>query len=130
VESLRRDFRATIPNETFWPSSLDSIEELTRKCVRDTEVSEPKQRANRNQQSCTENVDKAFDGLRASIKRYAKEHGLEVVGPTRIRDPSPGYRVQIKIEPPRAHVRVMMLLAYKKCQYFKTLTNRGFRKVG
>jgi hypothetical protein len=120
VESLRRDFRATIPNEMFWVAALESIDQIIGRCVRDIEALEPKGRAVTNQQSCSDNVHKAFDELSATIITYAKEHGLEIVEPARTRDPSPGYRVQIKIEPPRARVRVMMLLAYKKCQYFKT----------
>src|SRR5271157_1333438 len=31
-----------------------------------------------------------------------------------------GYRVRVNVEPPRARVRVMTLLEYRKCLYFRS----------
>lgn len=119
-DSLRRDFRAAIPDEKFWVLPLDSIEQTVQRCVRDAESSRFRQSAAGNQQECTNNIRQQFDKLRTLIATYASEHNFKLVEPPETRDPTPGYRVHVKIDPAKARVRVMTLLEYKKYQYFKT----------
>jgi len=120
IEALRRDFLASIPDEKFWLAPLNSAEEIVNRCVQSLETSESKQNAAVNQPECYDKIQDQFDILRASVLAFAAAHKLELVEPPRTRDPVPGYRVNIKIEPPRARLRVMTLLEYKKYQYFKT----------
>lgn len=120
VESLRRDFGSTIPNETFWSASLDSVERAIQHCVQDLESLQPAQDAGRNPQECSRGLEQQFDKLKTSISTYASGHRLEFTEPLQTRDPVIGYRVHIKIDPPKARVRVMTLLEYKKFLYFQT----------
>jgi hypothetical protein len=120
VESLRRDFRATIPNETFWPAPLEAIEQVIQRCLQDIERSRLKRGAANDQQECFISIDEQFDKLGALIGTYATAHGLKLAESLRVRDPVIGYEVHVKIDPPGAHVRVMTLLEYKKYQYSKT----------
>jgi len=57
--------------------------------------------------------------LEAIIQQYATARDLAFVKFTS-KDPVIGYPVRIKIEPPKAHVRVMTLLEYKKYRYTNT----------
>lgn len=117
IEVLRRDFYSAIPDERFWRVSLDSIEHIVSGCVQDAKRSEVNGAGSANHQDCYTNVDPAFEKLGTQILSYASIHGLEQVEPPRPRDPVVGYRVYIKVEPPRARVRVMPLLEYKKYKF-------------
>jgi hypothetical protein len=120
VAALRRDFGSTVPNETFWSTSLDSIEQTIQDCVQNLENPQPAQGAVRTPQECFHSVDEQFEKLKTSISTYASAHGLQFSQPLQRRAPVIGYPVHIKIDPPKARVRVMTLLEYKRYQYFQT----------
>ena len=119
IEVLRRDFRASIPDEDFWTAPLDSIEAAVRRCVEDLEAPRPEPGTRAPELTCATRIQAQFDKLRDSILSFAAAHKLTLLEPPQTRDPAPGYRIQVKIDPPRARVRVMPLLEYKKYQYFK-----------
>jgi hypothetical protein len=120
VESLRRDLGSTIPNETFWSKSLDSVELAVQRCVQVLENTQPAEDAVNDPQACSNSVDVEFKQLETEISSYADAHGLKFTSPSGKRDPVLGYRVHILIDPPKARVRVMPLLAFKKYQYSQT----------
>jgi hypothetical protein len=120
VESLRRDFGSTIPNERFWSVSLDSVEQAIRRCVQDLDNPRPAQNAVGNPHCCSKSVSEQFDKLKTSISTYASAHDLKFTEPLGKREPVLGYRTRVVIDPPKARVRVMTLLEYKKYQYFQT----------
>jgi hypothetical protein len=120
AESLRRDFENTIPKDTFWAAPLDSVEQVVEECVRVLQVAPLNHDGASHQPECFQNVDQAFEKLRTSILKYAAAKGLQVTEPPGTKDIVVGYPVTIKIDPPKAHLKVMTLLEYKKYQYFKT----------
>lgn len=120
VESLRRDFASTIPHGTFWPASLDSVEGAIERCVRDLENSESAPDAAESPEECFHQVDERFDALKTSILTYTATRGLKYSEPSKEREPVIGYRVHVIIDPPKARVKVMTYLTYKKYQYSNT----------
>ena len=116
VTSLRRDFRATVPNEEFWKTPLNSVERAVQDCVVDIEATHRQQDVLVREQRCSENIEAEFEKLRTAIAVYAGARHLEIVEK---RGSARGYQVQVKVEPPRARVRVMTVLEYRKCLYFR-----------
>jgi hypothetical protein len=119
IEALRRDFRAAVPAEKFWIAPLEAIQEAVQHCVEGLESSQPKNASSDVAQECSSSVQEQFNNLERTILGYATAHSLALVKFQK-RDPVIGYRVHIKIEPPRAHVHVMTLLDYKKYRYSNT----------
>lgn len=119
VEAMRRDFRAAIPGEDFWIAALGSIEGVVQRCIQDLEASKRERGTLATEQTCTTRIQVQFDKLRDAILSFAAANKLTLLELPQTRDPAPGYRVQVKIDPPRARVRVMPLLEYKKYLYFK-----------
>ena len=115
VEALRRDFAAAISDERFWLASLDRIQQIVERCVSTSGFN-----VQSDQQRCNGEIDEQFEALKQSIADYATAHGLRLIEPPQTRGPVAAYRVHITIDPPRARVRVMPLLEYKKYEHFKT----------
>lgn len=120
VQALRRDFAASIPDDKFWLAPLQSIEQTVQRCILDIDASQSRNIPPANEAACSKHIDEQFDALKPLILGYAGTHGLEIVPPPGSRGFGNGYRVQIKVDPPRARVRLMTLLEFKKYQYFKT----------
>jgi hypothetical protein len=114
VEALRRDFAAAISDERFWPASLDGIQQIVERCVSTSGFN-----AQSDQQRCIDEIDEQFEALKQSMADYATAHGFHLIEPPQTRGPVAAYRVHITIDPPRARVRVMTLLEYKKYEHFK-----------
>ena len=123
VESLRRDFYATIPNEKFWLAPLGSIQRAVERCVQDLDVSTNNGNTS-SHEDCSRNIDDQFEQLRVLITTYAAAHHFKVVESQHMRGSAPGYQVHVKVEPPSARLRVMTLLEFKKCQYLKVPTEQ------
>jgi hypothetical protein len=123
VESLRRDFHATIPNEKFWLAPLESIQRAIERCVQDLEIS-TNNGSTASREECSHNIDQQFEKLRVLIATYAVAHHLRVAESPNLREAAPGYQVHVEIEPPTARLRVMTLLEFKKCQYLKISTEQ------
>lgn len=123
IKALRRDFSAAVPTNDFWIAPLGSIEAVVNACIRD--LGEPKADGTTTDvRKCSVRIQAQFDKLGESISSFASAQKFTPSEILRRRDPAPGYRVQIKIDPPSARVRVMPLLEYRKNQYFKIpLTN-------
>jgi hypothetical protein len=115
AEALRRDFLAAVPRESFWVAPLESIRQAVGQCVRDVERAQATALAVKN--ACAVDIERRFDALKASLLLFAAAQNFETA---QGRGPTIGYRVQVKVEPPKARVRVMTLLEYKKSLYFKT----------
>jgi hypothetical protein len=107
VEALRRDFKTAIPGEPFWMPSLDSVEKAVSRCA----LGIP---------DCSTGIESNFDVLRKQILDYARSRNLTLAQQDGTRDPVAGYRVQVKIDPPKARVRLMTLLQYRKYQHLQT----------
>lgn len=120
IEALRRDFEAAIPTDQFWHESSDSIVQAIRSCVQRPPPESPDEDVKKSAKECSSGIEKQFDNLKISVFAFAAGHRLEFAEPIKIRDPVVGYRVNVEINPPRARVRVMTLLQYKKYQYFHT----------
>lgn len=117
VESLQRDFRKAVPNNQFWVKPLDAVQGVVKWCsdkIDNTDSAE-------TQQACSSNIEEQFKNLNASVRGYAAAHKLMLKPAPQERGLAIGYRVQVKIDPPRARVRTMTALEYKKCLSFKTL---------
>jgi hypothetical protein len=124
LETLRRDFGSTIPNETFWSKSLNSVELAVQRCVEVLENRQTAQDAVNDSQECSNGVDVRFAQLETAISLYADAHGLKFRPPSDKREAVLGYRVHVLIDPPKARVRVMTLLAFKKYQYSQTAKDK------
>lgn len=124
VKALRRDFLSAVPNDNFWVLPLESIEGVIKGCVRDLDASTSEKQTASAEESCSIRIESQFDKLKESIVNFTSARNLTLFEPPRTRDPAPGYLVQIKVDPPRARIRVMPLLEYKKNQYFKVPQDR------
>ena len=122
VESLRRDFRATVPNEKFWIAPLKSIQRAVEQCIQDLDTSTSNGNT-ASRKACSQNIDEQFEKLRVLIATFAAAHHLKVAESPHMRgSATPGYQVHLKVEPPSARLKVMTLLEFKKCQYLKVPT--------
>ena len=119
VESLRRDFRAEISDEPFWSDSLESVERAVHACVDAVETVQQLRKTDSRVQECSP-VNQEFNKLKALLLAFASSHGLRFFEPIRMKDPVPGYRVHIVVDPPKAKIRVITRLEFKKYQYTKT----------
>lgn len=120
VEVLRRDFGVAIPAEKFWPTSLDSIVQVVQRCVQHLESPPSERDPATTPQECSTSIEKQFDSLKTSILTYATAHGIEFAQRLQAREPAIGYRVIVEIDPPKARVRIMTRLEYKKYKYSQT----------
>ena len=118
TEALRRDFHVAIPGEKLWAAQLDSIQEAVEQCIRIVSAAPPKD-LSAIQQECSKGIAKQFDGLKKSVDSYATAEGLKQVVPPQTRGEL-GYPVRVAIVPPKARIRVMTLLEFKKYQYLNT----------
>lgn len=120
AEVLHRDFQSAIPAERFWRDSLNSIITTIKYCVLRPASLGPTMDATSPLGGCTNEVETQFDNLKTSTLAFAANRGLRPAEPIRLRDPAAGYHVNVEIVPPKARVRVMTLLQYKKYQYSQT----------
>jgi hypothetical protein len=119
VESLKRDFQKALPNDGFWVKPLDSVQGAVKRCVENIAASNQDADSTKTQRGCSANIEEQFQNLDTSVQTYAGKHKLVAKGPPADRDPTMGYRVQVKIDPPRARVKIMTALEYKKCLALK-----------
>jgi hypothetical protein len=120
IESLHRDFKTTVPNEEFWIAPLNAVEAAVRQCSENIDRANSRTDSTRNQKACSTKIEEQFENLDASVRTYAGAHKLTPKATSLERDPAIGYRVQVKIDPPRARVKIMTVLEYKKSLTFKT----------
>lgn len=119
IEALRRDFRASVANENFWTGPLAAAEDAAAACVQSADALPPGGVAAELEKACSARLSEQFKRVEESIAAFAEAHKLRLIM-AEGRDAATGFPVQIKVDPPRARVRVMPLLEYKKYQFFKT----------
>jgi hypothetical protein len=115
VNALRRDFRSSVSQHSFWVTPLDTVEKSVLECV-------ARFAAQQNQgepAQCSGAIEQRFDELKQAIEHFATAERFSVAGATQSRAPVAGYLVQVKVEPSRARIRVMTALEYRKCIFFK-----------
>jgi hypothetical protein len=119
MEALRRDFRTSAPSDKFWAEPLDSVRRAVSDCVGRITAEKAGAGVVASGEQCSNELERRFDALRRAIELFAVAHDLTTSPNSQSRDPAAGYRVQVRIEPPRARIRVMTALEYRKCNYFK-----------
>ncbi len=119
VESLKRDFQRAIPTDKFWVKPLDAVQGVVKQCVENIDPSNQEADSRKTERTCSTNIEEQFQNLNTSVQTYARTHKLVAKGPPAQRDPTLGYRVEVKIDPPRARVKIMTALEYKKCLALK-----------
>lgn len=109
---LNRDLQSAFPGEGSWRAETDAVERAARQCLQTPGSAEfPGDDAAR---PCVGQIDDSFSSLRKSVASFANAKGLKERD-SRTRG-IPGYPVHIAVVPPRAKLKVMTLLEYKKCQ--------------
>lgn len=119
TEALRRDLQKSLPTESFWVVSLANVQSSVRKCVESLVQLKDNLAIQANENDCSEKIGEQIKQLDQSIDAFAKDRKLTSIQPVRERSPATGYKVRVSIEPPRARIRYMTLLEYKKCIYAK-----------
>jgi hypothetical protein len=119
IEAVKRDLQESVPTEQFWPGPVSAAEAIIHEFVKQLQNSSMKSRTSDIQQRSTELIEDQLKLLKTGIESYAARQGLQRID-VQARDPVVGYRVQIKVEPNKAHVHVMTLLQYKKYESLGT----------
>jgi hypothetical protein len=119
IEAVKSDLQESVPTERFWPGPVSAAEAIIQDCVKQLQNSSMKSRTSDIQQRSTEMIEDQLKLLKTGIESYAARQGLQRID-VQARDPVVGYRVQIKVEPNKAHVHVMTLLLYKKYESLGT----------
>jgi hypothetical protein len=119
IESLKRDFQRAVPTDKFWVEPLDAVQGVVKQCVENIDASNQGGDSRKTERACSTNIEEQFQNLNASVQTYARTHKLIAKVTPADRDPAMGYRVDVKIDPPRARVKVMTALEYKKCLALK-----------
>jgi|HubBroStandDraft_6_1064221.scaffolds.fasta_scaffold49406_2 hypothetical protein len=127
IEALNRDFRATLPTEKFWIGPLERIRGLAEAMVEAAYGSTSEDEWSSKKQAYEEEVGKEFAGLADELIAYGKKSRLDLTG---TRGTVEGYRVEIHVDPPKARVRYMPFLSYKKCMLFKLNLNDYWLDLG
>ena len=117
VKVFRRDFQKNVPAEHFWIQPLAFIERQIDVCVDDLSTAGRPNTSSAKVQC--RNVEDGFADLARAVRNFAEHNELKKAPIALSRDPVDGYRVIVKIDPPKARVRVMTLLEYKKYQYLQ-----------
>ena len=114
VAALRRDLQAAFPGEDSWRAEADGVEQAAKRCM---QASGSGGSAGADPETCLDQIDGSFSIFRKAVIAFATAKGLK----ERNEDTRgiPGYPVHVAIMPPRAKLKVMTLLEYKKCQYLQ-----------
>lgn len=113
--ALRRDLTATIPNEKFWNPPLQRAETLAKNMVQVAYQTTGEEQCVMRQQPYEDQAQTEFQNLGKGLDSYARNAGMSTVGTRGVPN---GFKTQIHIDPPRARVRFMPFLDYKRCEYF------------
>jgi hypothetical protein len=116
LESIRRDFESSVPNENFWRPRTVDIQSAIDNCIDRIDSSEFKFKPKYFQDECSKKIEAEFQNLDRSIQRYASVNKLKRII-VETRDAIAGYRIVVKTDPPKIQVHIMTLLQYKKYQY-------------
>jgi hypothetical protein len=115
AEALGRDFRVCASTQVFWVRPLEQVRSITAKVVDAAYKTGSEDEWNSEKQTYETQVGAEFTVLEKELLAYADKEGL---GVRTSRGPVQGYQVEIRIDPPRAHVKFMPFLNYKRCVAF------------
>jgi hypothetical protein len=115
TEALRRDLQKSVPTETFWIAPLANVEVSIKKCVGSLVHLKSNSALQGKEDECSAGIADQINYLDQSVQTFAKDRKLTLTQRSVDRSPAIGYKVRVSIEPPRAHIKFMTLLEYKKC---------------
>jgi hypothetical protein len=115
TEALRRDLQKSVPNENFWIVPLANVQGSIKKCVDSLVHLKGDSALQEKEDDCSAGIAEQINYLDQSIQTFAKDRKLTLTQRRVERAPAIGYKVRVSIEPPRARVKFMTLLEYKKC---------------
>lgn len=116
VGALRRDFRQYLPTEGFWAPRLERVQNLSAEMLKSAYNTTSDGEWLAKLQDDEDQVAQEFAALDAGLVAYAQKSGLDVKSTKGIPQ---GYKVEIRIDPPKAHLKFMPLLDYRRCVAFK-----------
>ena len=116
IDALSRDFHSAIPTQEFWGPPLERLRGLASHMVDAAFHSPSEDQWRLRKQKYEDQVGQEFAALAKEVRAFASKTKLDV---KTARGSSNGYKVEIRIEPPKAHVKFMTYLDYRKCKAFK-----------
>lgn len=115
LAALQRDLQAAFSGESFWRAEADAVEQAVKRCSQSSGLTEGAD--GDPGRTCRDQMVGSFSALRKVVISFATAKGFKE------RDDStrgiPGFPVHIAVVPPRAKLKVMTFLEYKKCQYLQ-----------
>jgi hypothetical protein len=113
--ALRRDFSTSLPEQVFWIQPLKQADTLAATMVDVAYKVPDKAQCPVKQQQYKAEAEAGFRSLEERLIAYAGKAGLSTAGTRGFAD---AYRIEIRVDPPRARIRLMPFLDYKRCLYF------------
>jgi hypothetical protein len=111
VKCLRRDFQREAPGTDFWVRPLAQASQAARQAVDDFLSATNGTSRQRQLELRAKEIEASFATLEDGIRGFAAQRGLDIERRRGIND---SYDVWVEIEPPRARLRYMTYLAYRK----------------
>jgi hypothetical protein len=109
---LRRDLQTVAPDQPFWSNHLARLDSLADQMVHAACEIESEEKWHTAQEAYDASAETEFDALKKDLLSYAERSGLKVAT---TRGSPQGFRVDVKVDPPKARIRIMTELEYKKC---------------
>lgn len=120
VNALRRDFPSVAAGEPFWIKPLNGLEALTASMIASAYKTGSDDEWSARERDYQAEAEKQFADIATMLVAYAEKSKLDILRARDLgaRDPVAGYRVNIRVEPPKARVRYMPYLDYRRCLVF------------
>ena len=115
TEALKRDLQKSVPTENFWIIPLANVQGSIKKCVDLLVHLKGNSALQKKEADCSADIAEQINHLDLAIQTFAKDRKSTLIQRPVERGPAVGYKVRVSIEPPRARVKFMTLLEYKKC---------------
>jgi hypothetical protein len=115
TEALRRDLKKSVSTETFWIAPLENVQASIRKCVDSLVQLKSNSALKGREDDCSKGIADQITLLDQSVQTFAKDRKFTLTQRSVDRAPAVGYKVRVSIEPPKARIKFMTLLEYKKC---------------
>jgi hypothetical protein len=116
IEALTRDFQRSVPTESFWAPPLDHLRSVAASMVEGAFSAPAEDQWLSRKQEFEDRVGQDFALLAQETLAFARKAGLDVVA---TRGSVGGYKVEVRIDPPKAHIKFMTFLDYRRCNAFK-----------
>jgi len=120
TEAVGRDLRLCMPSQQFWVSRLEQLRGLAAKMVEAAYDAASEDEWLSRKQVYEAEVETKFADLAKQLLAYADKSRLDARAS---RGSVQGYRVEIRVDPPKAHVKYMPFLNYKRCTAFNLSPN-------